>query len=519
MDTQGSPAEPAEGVRATPPAAAMQGYDTFSASGRATAVAGDTSTIGARGRCDYTVCTSNQSLNSALDISASISAEFGFGGGDAKSEYTRKLETTSTSVVIAIYASVVSGTTVVTNPRLKDGVKPPDAAGLDSFFQGYGDSYISSLTHGGEYIATYTFYSQTRTEQQKVVAALQAHGVAMSGSVSGSIDVAVGQVASSEQVRVSFSQQLLGFSGVPLPQQDQMVAFALGLSGRTPNTPTVVAYETEGYEHVPGMEPRVWGPVLDARDLFLDHSLSTGVGGAVQAIDAMLSQTAWMRRVYAAYGYTLDAELASRARAVEGDAATLRTFIRRLQRDPTQSYTLPALPSLEFGLPVLNVTSPVLAGPWGGGGGGAFWDVNMQTILDGAPLRKVVVWASSAAVRRIEATYGNGPAVSHGGTGGDKGAPLQPLVLEPGELISSMSGRYGATLDHLTLTTTRGQTRDGGGPGGGPFSWTVPEPAGAKYTVVVGFGGRYGADLDALGPMTSTFSPASWQGRASLEVA
>src|SRR3712207_4023292 len=154
-------------LRATPPATVMQGYDTFSASGRATAVTGDTSTVGAVDRCDYTVCTSTESLNTALDISASISAEFGFGGVDAKSEYVRKLETTSTSVVIAVYASVVSGTTVVTNPRLKDGVKPPDAAGLDAFFQGHGDSYISSLTHGGEYIATYAFHSQTRTEQQK----------------------------------------------------------------------------------------------------------------------------------------------------------------------------------------------------------------------------------------------------------------------------------------------------------------------------------------------------------------
>lgn len=506
-------------LRATPPAAIMQGYDTFSASGRATAVTGDTSTINAHGRCDYTVCTSTQSLNSALDISASISAEFGFGGGDAKSEYVRNLATTSTSVVIAIYASVVTGTAVVTNPRLKDGVKPPDAAGLDSFFQGYGDSYISSLTHGGEYIATYTFYSQTRTEQQKVVAALQAHGVAGTGTVSGGVDVAVSQVGSSEQVRVSFSQQLFGFSGVALPSQDQMVTFALGLSARTPGTPTVVAYETEGYEHVPGMDPRVWDSLLDARDLFLDHTLGAGVAGAVQAVDAMASQTAWLRRVYAAYGYTLDADFGPRARAVEGDATALRAFIRKLQRDPTRSYTLPALPSLEYGLPVLNVTTPVLAQQWGGSGGAAFWDVNMQTVLDAAPVRQVAMWASNIAARRIDTTYGHAPAISHGGTGGDKGSPLQPLVLEPGEFISAMSGRWGTTLDYLTLTTTRDQKREGGGPGGGPYSWTVPPPAGAKYTVVVGFGGRSGWDLDALGPMTSTFSPATWQGPSSLEAA
>jgi hypothetical protein len=38
----------------------------------------------------------------ALDVSASVWADFGVGGVDAKSQYVQRLELTSTSVVIAI---------------------------------------------------------------------------------------------------------------------------------------------------------------------------------------------------------------------------------------------------------------------------------------------------------------------------------------------------------------------------------------------------------------------------------
>ena len=510
MNTQIPDSAEVEGLRATPPAAVMQGFDTFSASGRATAVAGATTSVGAHDRCDYTVCTSTETLLKTLSVSASVSAEFGFGGVDAKSEFVQSLETTSTSVVVAIYASVIDGTTVVTNPGLADGVKPPDAAGLNGFFQAYGDSFISSITLGGEYIATYTFYSQTRTEQQQIVASLQAHGVTTSGSVSAGVTTAIGEVASSELIRISFSQQLFGYTGLPLPAPDQVAPFALGLSAHAPNKPTVVHYDEEGYERVPGMNAAVWQPVIATRDLFTDT-----IATDAEALDSMLSQTAWLSDLYGTYGYTLDALLKTRTGEIKTDAGTLKAFIRGMQKDPTQSYTAPTLPSLAFGLPTLNVTTPVLAARWGRDGGHPWWDVNMQTILESARLQEVRL-RGAAYLDRIQNTYGNLPAVSHGGNGGED---VQPLVLQPGEFIQTISGRAGRYVDHLTLTTSKGQQRGVGRDGGDPFSWTVPAPAGDKYSVVVGFGGRADKFVDAIGPMTSEFNPATWQGPSSLEAA
>ena len=48
---------------------------------------------------------------------------------------------------------------------------------LKKFFNGFGDSFLSSVTTGGEYYAVYTFYTQTKTEQASLVSELKAKGM------------------------------------------------------------------------------------------------------------------------------------------------------------------------------------------------------------------------------------------------------------------------------------------------------------------------------------------------------
>lgn len=496
-----------DALSVTPPVGVLQGFDTFSASGRATAVTGDTKTVSAANRCDYTVCTSTETLMNALDVSAGVAADFGVGGVDAKSQYVQRLELTSTSVVIAIYANVVSGTQTVTDEQLADDVTAPTAADVNAFYQSYGDCFVSSITEGGEYIATYAFYSQSQSEQQQVVASLSAHGVTTSGNVSANVQAAVEEVSSSELVRVSFSQQLFGYSGTALPQPADLVAFALALGRTVPTTPTVIAYKTTGYEHVPGMNATAWAPVVATRNLFLSDLTGDGIAADVLTIQAMLNQIAWLQNLYETFGYDLDATLEDRAQQVDEDAGTLQALVAAIRRDPTVSQTVPQLVSLSYGLPALNVTTPALALQEGGGGGSAWWDATAQTILDGNALQQVTL-AGGQYLDSITSVYGGTP-LKHGGGGGKAS---QPLVLQSAEFIAVVSGRFGKYVDQLTLLTTKGQSRDaGGGGGGGAFSWSLPAASGTDYTVVVGFGGRSGRYVDAIGPMTATFSPATWQ--------
>jgi hypothetical protein len=172
----------------------------------------------------------------------------------------------------------------------------------------------------------------------------------------------------------------------------------------------------------------------------------------------------------------------------------------------TAPTTAPELASLSYGLPSLNLSTPALAFQKGGTGGSAWWDATAQSILDGDALQQVTL-GSGEYLDSITSVYG-GTSLKHGGGGGKLG---QPLVLQAGEFISSVSGRSGKYVDHLTLVTTDGQQRDGGGNGGGAFGWSLPAATGSDHTVVVGFGGRWRRYVDAIGPMTATFSPATWE--------
>jgi hypothetical protein len=140
-------------------------------------------------------------------------------------------------------------------------------------------------------------------------------------------------------VRVSFSQQLFGYSGAALPQPPDLVAFALALGRTAPTTPTVIACETTGYEHVPGMDATAWAPVVATRDLFLSDLTGDGIAADVLTIQAMLNQIAWLQNLYDTFGYDLDAALDERAEQVNQDARTLQALVASIRSDPTVSQT------------------------------------------------------------------------------------------------------------------------------------------------------------------------------------
>src|SRR5438034_485757 len=93
----------------TPVTTLFQGYNTFTGSACATAVTGKFATRGASNRCDYTVCTGFESLLLALGVSTSVSHNFLEGSVDAKASFVSRLNLTTYSVTVLVYASNVTG--------------------------------------------------------------------------------------------------------------------------------------------------------------------------------------------------------------------------------------------------------------------------------------------------------------------------------------------------------------------------------------------------------------------------
>jgi Jacalin-like lectin domain len=479
------------------PVQLFQGFDTFAGSHRATVLTGDSKSRDSRQELKYTMCETVEELYNALKISAKVAANFGFVGADAKSEYVHSMRITSTSLVIAIYANKVLGTQEYTSISLK-GIKPEES--LNDFYKTYGDSFVNSITTGGEYIATYVFRCQSTEERKNVKASLQADGVTGSGIVSATMMDAIGKAGKTLQGNVDFSHNLFGFTNLVKPDQDGLVEFARNLGQHTPDVPTVIDFTTVGYEHARGMDSEMWQPISDNRSMF-----EGDISAQAQALDCLANQIHWIHHIYQTYGYDQDKDLRVKQNDVNRDVRKLKDAIAQLTKNPTLKFEVPELQTLGRGVPKLNFEGPYCPTSWGGNGGTEFTDIGRQQICAGQKLQKVSLRGGSY-VDRLKCVYANGPTFCHGGEGGHDAPTLE---LDADEFITTLSGRVGFYVDYLQIKTSRNRSRHAGGERGDrgtPFEdWHVP-----PGSVVVGFEGSCGSYLDRVGPLICTFHPATW---------
>jgi hypothetical protein len=487
------------------PAEIFQGYDTFAACALATAVGGKSSTDSAQERCHYTVCDSVESLYTSIDISASAAASSAFGTMDAKTKYVNQLSLTTTSIVMVVHASKIVGRTTFTKVSLLPDAGPPPASDdeLIRFHRAYGDSFVSEIVTGGEYIATYTFYCQDVSERTQVQAALSASGISPGGKVTAKIEAAIQQVLSTTSVHISFDQVISGFSDLPMPIEQEMIQFALDFATHVPSTPAVLSYETTGYEHVKGLIDSPWAPVTANRGLL--QGKDGIINAQASALVSLENQANSIDKVYKAYNYRGDKLLGDRKAVIGQDKLELTAAIQALDGNPTIPFKPLTLDSLTYGNPVLAFDGPDVPFEWGGTGGDAFNDVTRQSVREAVTLDRVQL-RGGEMVDQLACTYSNGLAISHGGGGG---GPSPALVLGPHEYIKTLSVRAGGTLDYLKVTSSAGQATEAGGGGGDAYTWTVPDGS-----VVVGLAGRCGGRLDRVGPMVCKFNPATWEAQS-----
>ena len=153
------------------------------------------------------------------------------------------------------------------------------------------------------------------------------------------------------------------------------------------------------------------------------------------------------------------------------------------------------------------------SGPSGGYGGGPFdggdfnylrsaFSLPYPTIAGNVQIAHVTVF-SGDYIDSIQVTYAPSPGITgqpgkHGGDGGSR----RDLLLQPGEYITEVSGRYGDYVDSLTIRTggSRSQTMKWGGRGGSQ-SFDYWAPPGSQ---IVGFWGRSGDYIDAIGVLMTT---------------
>lgn len=98
------------------------------------------------------VCTSTAELYQNLGITAAMAAGTAFGTFKTKLEFVNEIQSTSTSVtILVLYTRITGGDSLQAVEFIQ---APTDALSL--YRQG-GDSYVSSVSTGGYYVAALNF--------------------------------------------------------------------------------------------------------------------------------------------------------------------------------------------------------------------------------------------------------------------------------------------------------------------------------------------------------------------------
>jgi jacalin-like lectin domain-containing protein len=487
----------------TPPVALFQGYNTFTSAGRSTAVEGDSRSGGANAQTFYEVCYDISSLRRALNVSASVSASFGFGSVDAKSSFVESLNITNTSVTIVVYTNVISESLTQTNVRLAVD-RPGD---IEAFCRVYGDSYIGQIVTGAEYAAAYVFYSESIEQQRSLTATLKANGIGASGSLSGTLQASLNEVQKQVSTRKALRQFMSGFKNPVFPDADGIIRAALSFGAKTPDSPAVIRYDAVGYESVPEM-PASFSSVVATRDLHTGIGAQNGLVDDYAQLGASSNSIVAIKAVYQTYGYVADTTLTERGTRINDDIARLDALFRAMATAPTATYTRPPLPGLDFGEPSLFVIVG-RQGPFGGHTGNPFQQVDERSVAEKSVLSRFSA-AGGSWLDRITFQYSAAQGTVEYTQGGSRGVPSEVMILQSAERVTEISGTYGGYVNSIELVTSFGNRFRSWPPtpqaAPHTFSWKAQPGA----TVFLGFAGRSGGYLDQLSIVTATFQPARW---------
>jgi hypothetical protein len=512
----------------TPPSSLRQGYDSVTGGGRSIAVLGDAEEKNSESTVQVTVATSIYELAAALQVDQSLSVSYGpVASGDEKLQFMRNLDITNSSVSVVVYSKHVSRVESVSNASLDPDVAreygftsstssssaDPSNKDIVKFFNGYGDSFISQRTLGGEYYAVFTFFASDVQEQTKVKGELKAGGIYSGVSATGELQTEFSKVVKTSTTRTDFSQKITGIENPVFPSSDNIVDYAIKFPSISLDTQHLIDFTVTRYENVPGLS--AMSALADSRTHFIGDGTGAGLAGKLVQLVTLRNTIASLLKVYQAHGGFSDEKLVSVQGEVESDITAVNDQITKWERNPTQVFPALALPSLSYGVPSLSISVGTW-GPYGGPGGGWLDDVSdpRDFVASGTRIASIGLRAGDY-VDALLVTYvrdgGDSWTVQHGGNGG---GDMGTLYISPDDAVTSVSGKYFGYVLQLSLSTANSTVQGGSGragrgiEGGGAFSHTMPDG-----NFLVGFRGAAGPPveyLDRIMFVYAGFKPAVW---------
>jgi len=466
------------------------------------------------------VSISMEQLATSLYYSQSVSASYMGGNASAKVQYMNTVQQTTFAVTMSVYTSKTSRIETILNPEFKRSIGlPQNDQEANEFFAVFGDAFISSYRKGGEYIALYTFFCSDRTEQESLAAQISMD--VGKGFASGSSEAQLALDTLLREVKVTYqlSQYMSGQTGLSFPQGSGIFEFAQKYPSHPMDAPAIITFGTTGYESVYG-NGNAFAKIAANRKYFIGNQNVDGLAKDLVRIDESLKQMDQIYDIYKFYGFeSKDATLVtSREQAIK-DIDTIKQQMDDYSTNPTAAFVKPELPTRHVGAPILKSKGLLYSDKWGGNGGSPFNDVNLETFFKFKTCMKAISLRAGKRVDQLRTEYRQtnpdqsiGTPQSFickrgGGGGGDTGTYQLNNYSRYEESVVRISGRSGEKLDQVVIEFgVEGNKISGGGSGGSSFGpWQPP-----TGSIVLGFYGRCGEEIDQLGAVYSYLLAAEW---------
>lgn len=494
------------------------GYSTFTGSAAGSKIINvDKSTRGGESTLTIYSCKNSQDLATALDINASVAGSSGWGSFDAKMKFMESLKTSSTTITILVSATQVVGTTTGTNPVFKASV----TSALDIYRQA-GDSYVSSIIEGGQFLAAYSFVSYDEETYRQLDASADAQFKGFGSDLQADFSSSIKKMSNIANVTTTSKVTCIGLdTGLPA-DPDAIVAFAQNFGNMELHSPDILDFTTLSYSDVPGCPE--FTQIDTYRQAYFDPLNPTMRWADIElAANAVVNAVKDVVQLYNNYGFlSVDETLQNYLPHVVDILTQISQWRQSVDRDPTRNDIVdPVIHSEYLATPIPSYT--LLPGGAVGADSGSAWnDITLENIANGVLPKDVTIWGDQW-ISGISTTYvqndESAPTFTKawGSLGNNTMWPTIQLM-PPGELITEVTAFYDNHITRLTIQTTNqpAVTSPHNQNGANSKLWVIPHPGSSCF---VGFQGRLDGipTLAAIEPCFVYFQPATWQSFSNLK--
>ena len=189
---------------------------------------------------------STKHLAKMLNVSAGASISSLFGSASAKMSLINESETQSNSVYALVVVSALNAPSIFDNAQLTRSAQNLLRTGAKRFREKCGDTFVSSITTGGEYFALIEMHTDSAAEKMDLKTSIE--GSMGAWKAQAQMERALRQSSSARQISVSIQQ--IGGSGVNSAACDSIeciIERSKSFPKIVAENPAVVSFKTSDY--------------------------------------------------------------------------------------------------------------------------------------------------------------------------------------------------------------------------------------------------------------------------------